>query len=128
MTRISAAQARKLLAKPKRSKYRAVAVVVDGIRFDSKAEAIHYATLIQQRRYTKIVDLKVHPRFDLHALSGKKVGVYEADFTFWDDDGELRVQDVKGVMTPLARRNIAHFEAEYGITVELIQAKRSGRA
>ena len=117
-TRMTAAQYR-AMPKPKRSKYGAKKTVVDGIMFDSKAEAAQYATLIQHRPRTRITRLRIHPRFPL-SVAGQIIGYYEADFSFIDDAGKLRIQDVKGLILPLAKWKIAHFEAEYGLKVEII--------
>ena len=124
-TRMTAAQYRGL-PKPKRHKYGAKKTVVDGITFDSKAEAAQYATLIEHRPRTRITDLKIHPRFPLH-VGGVQIGHYEADFSFTDADGEKRIQDVKGMILPLAKWKIAHFEAEYGIDVEIIQRRPASK-
>lgn len=119
---VTAAEARKLLGKPKRSKYRAVRTQVDGIWFDSKAEARHYATLKQHQTVTRIKNLRVHPRYPLH-VNGKKLGDLVLDFAFIDADGKPRFQDVKGVLTRHSKWKIAHFEAQYSAEVELIGYK-----
>jgi hypothetical protein len=118
--RMTAAQYR-ALPKKRRHKYGAKKTVVDGFTFDSKAEAQQYGTLIQHRPRTRITNLKVHPEFPLH-VKGYEIGVYEADFSFIDDSGHTRVQDVKGLILPLAKWKIAHFEIEYGLKVEIIRA------
>jgi hypothetical protein len=120
--RMTAAEYR-ALPKKRRHKYGAKKTTVDGIKFDSKAEAQQYGTLIQHRPRTRITNLKVHPEFPLH-VKGYEIGVYEADFSFIDDSGHTRVQDVKGLILPLAKWKIAHFEIEYGLKVEIIRTAR----
>ena len=116
--RMSAVQARKLLAKPKRSKYRAVSVVVDGIRFDSKGEAVRWEQLKLRQRAGEIWNVKRQVRFPLHAAGdGMKIGEYIADFTYCDKKSHgVVVEDFKGAPpTPLARWKVKHLIAEYGV-------------
>lgn len=106
-------------------KYHAVPTIVDGIRFASKAEARRYADLKMMEKAGLIVDLELQPAFDLHApqawMDGcnmKKIGKYIADFRYLDTKtGEVVVNDVKGVRTPLYKWKKKHTEAEYGITI-----------
>lgn len=118
--RVSHTVGRKLLqqqAKP--HKYHAKAVVVDGIRFDSKREAQEYARLNMWANYGVITDFERQPWWDLHAPNGEVIGKYVADFVYRDELGKQRVVDVKGMRTlPLARWKQRHLRAEYGIVVE----------
>lgn len=58
-----------------------------------------------------------------------KVGTYVADFRYWrkglsaseNDHWDVITEDVKGMVTPLARWKIRHCEAEYGIVVEVVK-------
>lgn len=89
----------------RKSKYRAVAVKVDGVRFASKAEAKRYAELRLLERSGEISHLELQPRFDL-TVNGQSLGFYKADFRFFTRPtntkrGEFVVEDVKGVKTPL---------------------------
>jgi len=111
----------------RKHKYGAQSVTVDGHRFDSKAEAKRYGELKMLERAGEVWNLKVHPRFDLHARFMPnsdnahkhvvKIGVYEADFQYEADEGQLLIEDVKGVPTPLYRWKKKHFEAEYGMEI-----------
>jgi hypothetical protein len=85
-------------AKPKRSKYRNVKVVVDGIRFDSKREAAYYNNLVLCKRTGAIKDLQLQVPFVL-SVNGHKICTYRADFVVDWSNGKTEVIDVKGVKT-----------------------------
>lgn len=93
---------------PKQHKYRAQATTVDGIRFDSKAEAERYVTLKAMELAGDIVSLRTQPQFIL--LDGftdsfgtkHRAVTYKADFSYWVDDKRI-VEDVKGIQTPVFR-------------------------
>jgi hypothetical protein len=78
-------------------KFRNKPVTVDGIRFDSKAEARRYGELKLLERTGKISDLKLQDTFDL-PVNGVVVCSYRADFTYVEDDN-LVVEDVKSAAT-----------------------------
>lgn len=103
-------------------KYRNNPVVVDNVRFDSRKEAAHYQQLTLLQRAGAICRLECHPRFDLHATNGAKIGRFTADFLYVDPhNGEVFVLDVK---SPITRRETSYrlrkklVEAEHGITVQ----------
>lgn len=76
------------------NKYRAVKTAVDGITFDSKAEARRYQELKLLKRAGEIQGFGIQPSF---VLPG---GVrYRPDFIVCDKDGTLHVEDVKGFET-----------------------------
>lgn len=106
------------LKQMKPSKYRNKKVVVDGIRFDSQAEARRYATLKLLVRAGQYKELVLQPRYELHAPDGSKVGVYRADFEYvLCSTGEVVTEDVKSPATAATRvfqHKRRHFEAEYG--------------
>jgi len=126
-----------------RSKYNAVKTVVDGITFDSKAEAARYVELRMCERAGEIRGLQLQPRFVLHAAltlsdisrerDPVKLGEYRGDFMFEERCAErggppaLRrqwhrvVEDVKGFKTPLYRWKKKHVEAQYGIEIREIR-------
>ncbi len=87
------------------SKYRAKKTVVDGITFDSKAEARRYTELNLLLKSKKIAGLELQPKFELQAgftHNGKKIQAinYIADFAYIEcDTGASVVEDVKGVRT-----------------------------
>lgn len=84
-----------------RSKYGAQKTTVDGIEFDSKAEARRYGELRLLERAGKIKNLERQVRYDLE-VNGVKIGFYKADFRYWDQASSQQiVEDVKGMRTPV---------------------------
>lgn len=83
------------LEKPKKkSKYRNIKVVVDGIKFDSKKEANYYGLLKLKLKSGLISDLKLQVKFKLLSFS------YIADFVYLDNElMRLEVIDVKSRFT-----------------------------
>jgi hypothetical protein len=87
------------------SKYKAVKSVVNGVTFDSRAEARRYHQLLELQGLGEIQDLELQPVFIL-APSVKFVGSarakpalrYFADFKY-TQMGEVFVEDVKSEMT-----------------------------
>lgn len=87
------------------SKYNNVKCRYDGRTFDSIAEAERYILLKDAMRRGIISGLKMQVPFEIvpadKDADGKKLRAlkYVADFTYYDKDGELHVEDVKGVRT-----------------------------
>ena len=81
-----------------RSKYGAVKTVVDGHRFDSKAEARHYTEIMLLLRAGKIAAIELQPGVRLPC--GVK---YRGDFLLTMPDGSRVIEDVKGMRTPVYR-------------------------
>lgn len=79
------------------AKYKAKKTVVDGIVFHSGKEAKRYQELKILLVYKKIYDLKLQPRFPL-VVEGEKICTYVADFMY-NEDGQIVIEDVKGVRT-----------------------------
>jgi Protein of unknown function (DUF1064) len=103
------------------NKYKAIPVVVDGIRFASKAEANRYQQLRILEHAGEVLSFEIQPRFELPA------GIrYIADFRVHWKDGHTTIEDVKGVMTAVFRLKKKLFEAQYG-QLTLITKKSSGR-
>lgn len=98
-----------------RNKYRAIKTVVDGIKFDSKAEARRYSVLKILEKAGEISSLELQPKYDL-VINGTKVGFYKADFRYVRD-GELIVEDVKGMKTPIYNLKKKMIKAIYGIDI-----------
>lgn len=118
--------------KPKagRSKYGAVKVTIDGVTFDSKAEARRYAELKLMEKAGEIYGLELQPEFPLMVPGRGPGGPYErvclgkyiADFRYrLGRRGLLTIEDVKGFDYPLGRWKRRHCEAQYGIQVRLIK-------
>jgi hypothetical protein len=109
------------LSKP--HKYRAKACVVDGQRFPSQAEGRRYRELKLREKAGEIVRLELQPVYQLFVpvagqVKAARVGLYKADFRYLvKDSGEVVVEDVKGVRTPVYRLKKRMVEASYGITI-----------
>ena len=104
------------------SKYRNKRTVVDGITFDSKAEARRYGELKLMERHGLIHNLKCHPRYVLlepFTVKGIRYrGVtYEADFSYTENGVEV-VEDCKGFRTAVFRLKEKLFMDRYGDRVD----------
>ena len=112
-----------VVSKDPKRKYRNVPTTMDGIRFDSKREAQRYQALTVAARSGRIKDLERQVRFDLHAPNGDRIGCYVADFTYrlvapgLASDGQLFVEDAKGVRTPLYKWKKRHTESEHNVKI-----------
>jgi Protein of unknown function (DUF1064). len=100
------------------SKYRAKKTVIDGIMFDSKAEAQYYVELKLLKRSKKIASFECQPEYELipkFKKNGKtfRAVKYIADFLVTHLDGSEEVVDVKGVLTPVYRLKKTLFESKY---------------
>lgn len=99
------------------SKYRNRKVVIDGVTFDSKAEASRFGTLKLRERIGEITDLELQVRFPL-VVNGTKVTTYVADFRYREvSTGAVIVEDVKGVRTPVYKLKKKLMQAVHGIEV-----------
>ena len=120
----------------RRHKFGAVATTVDGIRFDSKAEARRFQELKLLEKAGEIRNLTRQPSFMLMAPVYKEgtaceninqgvfervspLGEYRADFSYEDKRRGWRrvVEDVKGVRTPMFIWKKRHVERQYGIEI-----------
>lgn len=84
----------------KSPKYRAIPTEVDGIRFSSRKEARRYSELKLMERAGEISGLSLQPKFPI-IINGVKVCTYIADFDYLIQSGERRIEDVKGMKTPI---------------------------
>jgi hypothetical protein len=110
-----------------RNKFHAKAVEVDGIRFDSKAEAKRWFDLRTLEMNGLIAGLERQKRYDLE-INGVKLGFYKADFRYFDRErGVEVVEDVKGVRTPVYALKAKLMRALHGVTISEYPPKR-GRA
>lgn len=82
----------------KRSKYRNIPTVVDGVRFASKAEAKRDGELQLLERAGEIKFLCRQPSFRL-MVNGQKICTYVGDWSYCEN-GKRVVEDRKGVKTP----------------------------
>ena len=98
------------------SKYHSSKTRVDGITFDSKAEATRYCELKIMQKAGYISGLTLQPEFELiptYKKNGKTVRktVYKADFRYYDQfTGKTVIEDVKGVKTPVYKLKKKLFE------------------
>lgn len=95
--RMTAANARELFTKKKRKgKYGAKKTVVDGITFDSRAEAKRYGELLNEKKADLIRELEVHPVYTVE-IHCQHVCTYTADFSYrrrtFEFDEECRAID-----------------------------------
>lgn len=92
-------------SKQSSSKYGNKKTEIDGIVFDSKHEGQRYAELKLLERAGEIRDLMLQVPFELipaQKIAGKTVEravKYVADFVYYDKDGNLVVEDAKGMKT-----------------------------
>lgn len=93
------------------SKYRNRKTTVDGICFDSAAEASRYGQLKMLERAGTISGLTLQPQF-VCVVGGEKICTYKADFAYFEDNKRV-VEDVKGVATPVYRLKKKLTEALY---------------
>lgn len=108
------------------TKYRAKKTIVDGIVFDSKAEAEYYCTLKLLERAGEIVGFETQPRYEIIPSfigpDGKKVQAthYVADFKVKYKDGREEVIDVKSKVTktPVYRLKKKLFELRYKLAIK----------
>lgn len=109
------------------TKYGNKKTVVDGITFDSKAEARRWGALVILERMGHIGNLtrqvsyvlapKVHLLGDKRAKPAMK---YVADFAY-TSLGVMVVEDVKGVLTPLFRAKQHLMKTVHGIDVVVVR-------
>ena len=100
----------------RRGKYNARKTTYEGIRFDSMREGTRYLDLRMLQRAGEVVELQVHPTFELRGEPSVRwlvqasidvdgpdplppIGKYTPDFLIIYATGEIVVEDVKGVRT-----------------------------
>lgn len=111
---------------PRRSKFGAVKTVIDGITFDSKAEARYYGQLKQLERSGEIQDLRLQVPYELApavVIGGRKRPAlrYLADFVYRTTTGQTVVADVKGAITDSYRIKRHLMKAVHGIEVQEVR-------
>ncbi len=103
----------------KKRKYRNVPTIVDGMRFDSKAEARRYGELKLLRQAGEVLWFVRQVPFHLPGNIR-----YVADFLIVWSDGRTTVEDVKGVLTRVAANKIKQVRALLGVEVQLVGRRR----
>jgi uncharacterized protein DUF1064 len=114
---------------PKRHKYFAKKIQVDGEWFDSQSEAVRYGELRMLQRAGQIRGLQRQVKFPI-VINGESVKIrsegypngravtYIADYVYFE--GEARVvEDRKGMDTPISRLKRALIEAIYHVKVRV---------
>ena len=119
---ISAEQYR-ALQNVKRSKFGNVKTEVDGITFDSKAEASRFGELKLMELAGVILDVECQPRYEL-VVNGVKISRYTGDFRYMTREGDIVVEDVKAGPTKtrayVLRKKLV--KALYGIDVTEVES------
>lgn len=107
----------------KPTKYKSRKAWLDGILFDSKAEANRYAKLAVMQKAGFITDLKTHPLFKI-TVNGHNICSVELDFSYINTaTGKLIYEDVKGKQTALSAIKKKLVEAVHAIDVDIIREK-----
>jgi len=124
--------------KPK-SKYHNEIVEVDGIRYDSKHEALRHNFLKLMEQAGEISNLRYHVNFELipaitedvvvHLKTKDKIVTktiqparyYEADFVYINKNGEEVVEDFKGKETDLFELKANLFRYRYGKPIKIVK-------
>lgn len=101
----------------RRNKYGAIKTTVDGITFDSKAEAARWLQLKALERSGRIKRLERQTPVDV-TYNNVKLFRYRADFTYFED-GQRIHEDVKGVMTPVFRLKARVMKAMLNIDIRI---------
>jgi len=111
-------------------KFHNIPTVVDGIKFDSRAEATRYAELKTMLRAGAIRDLDCHTPHPI-LVNGKKVCTYVDDFSYTLSDTGVRItEDVKSPAskTPLYRMKKKLLYITQGISImEIMNIKPKRR-
>ena len=118
---LTAERVRGEMAAEKKSKYRNRKTEVDGVVFDSAAEARRWQELKLLMRHGAISDPQRQVVFNLD-VNGDRVCIYRADFTY-HEDGVFVVEDVKGVKTRDYVLKKKLMKAIYGIKIVEITKK-----
>ena len=85
------------------NKYRAIKTIIDGVTFDSKAEAKRWHELRMLERAGHIERLERQVKFPL-VVDGVHIATYRADFVYWSTAPVCRVvEDVKSEPTAKKR-------------------------
>ena len=108
-----------------RKKFNNVPTKRNGIKFDSKKEALRYDQLMVMLRAGEISDLKLQPQYTLQESyvtpEGERVRAirYVADFSYWQK-GEFVVEDVKSKATATAQYKLKKklMQERFGISVQ----------
>lgn len=112
------------------NKYGARKTVVDGITFDSKAEAKYYEHLKWLKQGKQIKDFSLQPRFELQEAFKKNDKTfrkieYIADFEITKLDGTKEIIDIKGMETKEFAIKRKLYERKFDTPLKVIAFDRS---
>ena len=129
MTRITAKEYRKLTKRRTKSKYGNKKVKIDGLTFDSKAEALYYSELKIRQKTGEILFFRVQPRYRLldgFEKDGKRHRPidYIADFEIHHKDGSIEVVDIKGYKTDVFRIKEKMFNKKYPHKLSVLKLEK----
>lgn len=105
------------------SKYGNRITEINGIRFASKREAMRYRELALLEMAGEIRDLQLQYPFELIPAIKEKGKViaravkYIADFVYYDRDGNLVVEDAKGMQTDVYKLKKKIVRWKFGIEI-----------
>jgi len=112
----------------KKNKYNAKKITLDGITFDSQAEARYYKRLLKLKKSGVVEDFEMQKVFTLldkfeHPQTGRIVRAvkYVADFEVIYTDGRVEVVDIKGFLTPEFRIKAKMFMFRYQVPLVLLK-------
>ena len=111
-----------VIRKRRRGKYNAQPVVIDGIRFASKAEGAYYMLIRNKpQKITMQEQFEIMPAFK---INGKRYSArkYKPDFCFYDGEKLAKVVDVKGgnaTLTTDAKLRMLLFMIRYKIPITI---------
>jgi hypothetical protein len=115
-----------LATKKRANKYNANKVIVDGIKFDSEAEAKFYSYLMELHLTGEVKDFDLQPEYELQPKFVNKRGKnilpikYKADFLIHYHDKPSEVIDVKGMETADFKLKKKIFEYKYDQSLILV--------
>ena|SRR5574337_382823 len=115
---------KQFINKKKPHKFGAVKTVIDGIKFDSKAEALYYQLHKHDEGMKMQETFVLMDKFRLNGKAYREIA-YVPDFTFYDDEGNLiKIVDVKGMQTSGFKIKAKLFANRYGMQITV--AKKVG--
>lgn len=111
----------------KKKKYKNDFCVIDGIKFDSKKEANHYAKLLLLKKNKEIFDFDIQHKLDI-AINGIHIAYYIVDFVVINNDKtkdyfDVKAKDIqtgKWITTSTFQLKKKLVEAIYSIKIKLI--------
>ena len=115
------------------SKYNAKKVEVDGIKFDSKAEAEYYLHLKEKvdngeiRSFERQIRITLQEGFYLEGIKGKiRAITYVVDFVVTNQDGSITYIDVKGIETDVFQLKRKMFMHKYQTPLVTVKKRKGG--